>query len=386
MRALFTCVPGFGHFHPMVPLAQALATAGHEVAFATAPRFCQRVVEPAGFTAFAAGLSPLEVHQRTLERPGVAELDESDVWRFGAHMFAGVAAPAKVDDLVAVAERWPADVVVHDMTDFAGPIAAAAAGIPWAGHSFGAVQAGEFWDLAGDIVAPTWHERGLVPGARGGMFRSLYLDICPPSFQDPWIAGVGVARPLRPVPFDTPADQDLPGWIEELPPGPTVYVTMGTIVNQTPGVFETVLEALASGSANLIVTVGHDRDPADLGPQPGHVHVERYLPQSLVFPRCDLVICHGGSGTTLAALAHGLPMLVLPQGANQFWNAERCTAVGVGRHLAPEELTVDAVRHAARGLLADPSYRARAGEVAAEIAAMPAPADVVPLVEDLASP
>ena len=118
MRALCTCVPGYGHFHPMVPLAQALRDAGHEVAFATEERFCRRVAQ-AGFRAFPAGIGPGKAFERTLALPDVAGLRSDDAWRFGAQMFAAVAAPAKVPDLVAVIEEWAPDAVIHDVTDFA---------------------------------------------------------------------------------------------------------------------------------------------------------------------------------------------------------------------------------------------------------------------------
>ncbi len=384
----------------MVPLAQSLRRAGHEVGFATAERFCRRVIEPAGFPTFAAGLSPPVAHQRTMELPGAPGPDEEDIWRFGALMFAEVAAPAKVGDLVRVIREWDADLVVHDMTDFAGPIAAAACGIGWVNHSFGALQPAEFWDLAADLVAPTWEAWSVEPGDLGGMFRSLYLDVCPAGFQSPMIERVPVAQPLRPVAFDTPAVEVLPAWVGDLAERPTVYVTLGTVANHTPKVFENVLAAVAqkrfSGQladgrlvngqiANVIVTVGPDRDPGELGPLPPNVHVERYLPQSLLFPHCDLVVCHGGSGTTLAAVAAGLPMLVLPQEANQFWNADRTAALGAGRSLRPDEATADAIEGVVAELLRDSSYRSRARLLAAEIQAMPHPDDLVPRLEALAS-
>jgi UDP:flavonoid glycosyltransferase YjiC (YdhE family) len=363
----------------MVPLAQALVAAGHEVAFATAERFCRRVVEPAGFTAFAAGLSPIVAHERTLEllEEPDADAGEADVWRFGARMFAGVGAPAKVEDLVGAASEWGADLVVHDMTDFAAPVAAAHRGIPWVGHSFGALQPGEFWDLAGELVAPTWTVWGVEPGPRGGMFHHLYLDVCPPSFQADEITEVTVARPLRPVAFDNPEQAPLPPWVVELPAGPTVYVTLGTVVNHSPDVLERVVEGLADAPWNVIVTVGPDRDPGELGRLPANVHVERYLPQSLVLERCQLVVCHAGSGTTLAALALGLPLLLLPQDANQFWNADRAEALGAGQTIRPDDLTPAAVRQAVARLLEEPGWRERAGAVASEIAVMPGPAEVV---------
>ena len=385
MRVLFSCVPGFGHFHPMVPLAQGLAVAGHDVAFATAERFCRRVVAPTGFKAFSAGPSPAWVYEETVSRSGAAGVGEEDVWGFGAHMFADVAAAAKIADLARITDEWSPDLVVHDMTDFAAPVAAADAGIPWAGQSFGALQPFDFWEPAAELVAPLWRRQNVEPLPLGGMFHHLYLDICPPSFQASWIDRVATARPLRPVPFDTSAGGRLPLWVRQLPEAPTVYVTLGTIMNQVGGVFEAVLEGLSAEPYNVIVTVGPDRDPAELGPQPENVHVESYLPQSLLFPHCDLVLCHGGSGTTLAALAHGLPLLVLPQGANQFWNAERCAELGVGAWLPESDLDPEEVRASVARLLAAGDYRRRARDLQREIDRMPGPAQVVDELEELAA-
>ena len=383
MKVLFTCVPGFGHFHPLVPLADALRRAGHEVAFATAERFCRRVVEPAGFLAFPAGLSPHVVHEQTLELPGIGDQTEEDVWRFGARMFAEVAAPAKVPDLIGVVKEWAPDLLVHDMTDFAGPVAAAACDVPLACQSFGALQPDQFWDVAARAVAPTWKAWAVEPGPSGGMFDALYLDLCPPSFQSAVIERVPVSRLMRPVAFDNPNGDELPAWVRGLPEGPTIYVTLGTVANHTPQVFETVIAAVAGQPVDVVVTVGPDRDPGGLGPLPPNVHVEHYLPQSLLFPSCDLVVCHGGSGTTLAALAFGLPLLVLPQEANQFWNADRTAALGAGELVRPDELTAAAVQGAVARLLGDPSYRERAGSLAAEIAAMPSPQATVGPLEKL---
>jgi UDP:flavonoid glycosyltransferase YjiC (YdhE family) len=369
----------------MVPLALALRGAGHEVAFATEARFCPRV-ERAGFRAFPAGIGPGRVLERTLARPDAAPPGPANAWRFGAQMFAGVAAPAKVPDLVEVIGAWGPQLVVHDVTDFAGPVAAAHAGLPYAAHSLGPLFPIEFSRLGAELVAPLWQEWGVTQQPLGGMFASAYLDICPPSLQSADVDLVGpVARPLRPVPFDAVAGEALPPWALDLPPQPTAYVTLGTLDNDAPGVIEAAVEGLRGEPLNVIVTVGPNRDPEELGPQPANVHVERYVPQSLLLPHCDVVVAHGGSGTTLAALGHGLPLLVLPQGANQFWNAERCATLGAAIRLLPDEVDAGSVREAVRALLEDPGYRAQARRLAAEIAAMPAPADVVPTLEALAA-
>ena len=368
----------------MVPLALALEAAGHEVAFATEERFCRRVRQ-VGFRAFAAGLGPGRMVELALARPGFAGPGQKDAWRFGAQMFAAVAAPAKVPDLVDAIEEWAPHLLIHDVTDFAGPVAAAHAGIPYAAHSLGPMFPLEFSRLGAELVAPLWQRWGVTPGPLGGMFSSAYLDICPPSFQSGDIAAAGpVTHPLRPVPFDAVAGECLPAWVHGLTPQATVYVTLGTLDNDAPGVIEAAVEGLRCEPVNVIATVGPDREPEDLGPQPPNVHVESYVPQSLLLPHCDAVVAHGGSGTTLAALAHGLPLLVLPQGANQFWNAERSAALGVGLRLLPGEVDPGSVRRGVRVLLDEPGYRERAGELAGEISRMPAPADVVARLEALA--
>ena len=364
MRVLCTCVPGYGHFHPMVPVAKALQAAGHEVAFATAERFCPRV-SAAGFEAFPAGLNPGQMVERA-----VRSFAGPHAWRFGAHMFAGVAAPAKVPELLQVVDRWRPDLLVHDVTDFAGPPAATHAGVPSVAHTLGPMFPLAFHQAAAEMLP---HERS-----------ALALDICPRSLQTTDVADIAVVtHPLRPEPFDAVAGETLPSWVAELPPRPTVYVTLGTLDNEAPGVIEAAVEGLRGEPLNVVVTVGPSRDPGDLGAQPANVHVERYVPQSLLLPHCAAVVAHGGSGTTLAALAHGLPMLVLPQGANQFWNAERCADLGVAIRLLPGDVDAGAVRDAVRSLLSVPGYRHRAAELADEIAGMPGPEAAVGRLESL---
>ena len=97
---LFTCLPGFGHFLPMVPLARAAVAAGHEVDFATAAAFCPHVGQ-AGFPAHAAGLSLPDQMQGAAERypeqhamkPGKARFEA-----FVPRMLGGVAAPARAGE------------------------------------------------------------------------------------------------------------------------------------------------------------------------------------------------------------------------------------------------------------------------------------------------
>ncbi|HEV2766579.1 MAG TPA: glycosyltransferase [Acidimicrobiales bacterium] len=382
MRVLCTCLPGHGHFLPMRPFATALAAAGHEVAFATAGEFCPHV-DRAGFPAFPAGLSlPRQLEEANRRYPE-AELPPGKE-RFEAfvpRMLAGVAAPARAADLVPIVADWRPDVVVHDETELAGPVAAAVAGIPWADHSMGILRPLQMLRLAGNTLAPTAREWGVDVGPCAGLFRYLYLDVCPPRLQSPEVSDVAVAHAMRNL-AGAGAGGELPGWIASLPAQPTVYVSLGTLFNRDATVFAAVLEGLRDEPLNLILTVGHDNDPEAFGPQPANVHVERFIPQALLLPHCDAVVNQGGTAL-LDILGHGLPVLVLPQGANQFHNAEACVHAGVGRRLLPDEVSADAVRADVRLLLDDASYRQAAETVAAELAAMPGPEEGVSLVERL---
>jgi MGT family glycosyltransferase len=200
------------------------------------------------------------------------------------------------------------------------------------------------------------------------------VDICPPSFQTGRVPDGTRVQAVRPL-FPAPPRESPPAWLGELSNRATVYVTLGTVLNDL-SVFRVLLDSLADVDCNVVATIGRNNDPAALDPIPSNTRVERYVSQRFLLPRCSVVIGHGGSGSILAAFAHALPSLLTPQGADQFENAAQCVALGAGRALLPGEVTPEALRQAVSDLLTDPSYRASAQRVAAEIAAMPDPRDV----------
>jgi MGT family glycosyltransferase len=164
-----------------------------------------------------------------------------------------------------------------------------------------------------------------------------------------------------------------------------VYVSLGTVFNaRAGGVFAAVLEGLHDEPVNTVLTVGPDNDPDAFGPQPDHIRIERFIPQSLLLPFCDAVVNQGGTAI-LPILAHGLPLLLLPQGANQFHNAQACLAAGVGRRLLPHEVTPDAVRREVDAILHDETLREGARRVQRELVEMPGPEHGVELLERLAA-
>ena len=114
---------------------------------------------------------------------------------------------------------------------------------------------------------------------------------------------------------------------------PRLYVSFGTVLGHmtiAADVYRTALLALTRLDADVLLTVGRQFDPADLGPLPPHVRVERWVEQTEVLDDVDAVVCHGGSGTLFGALGAGVPVVVVPVFADQFENGRRVARAGAG--------------------------------------------------------
>ena len=382
-RILFTCRPLSGHFDPLLPLAAAARASGHTVAFASGDPVVGRARD-AGFTAFAAG-APDSFRAEWMPRfPGFTKL-VGDAQRrfFFTEIFANLELEPRVADLDSIMSTWQPDLVVHEMAELAAPLVSTARGIPYVDVGYSSLVPRVLLEEAGAAAARHWRDRGLEPHPLAGAFRYLYVDPCPPALQNPEIADVAAVQPMRPAAGET-QDTARAAWLADLPPRPTVYVTLGTIWNTDLDVFRLVIEAL-SDRVNLIVTVGRQNSPEVLGPQSSGVIIRSFIPQHEVLPWCDAVVAHGGSGTVLGALAHGLPLLMVPQGADQWSNAQQVVAAGAGQRLMRDELSVVAVRDCVTSLLSDPSYRHAASSIKDEIRAMPSATDALAGLEALLS-
>ena len=163
-------------------------------------------------------------------------------------------------------------------------------------------------------------------------------------------------------------------------------MTFGSVAGGMPtagSLYASALEAVAGLPARVLLTVGREADIGSLGAQPANVHIEAWVPQADVLGQASAVVGHGGSGTTLGALAAGVPQVVVPLFADQPDNARRVAAIGAGVAVEPDpdsppeamRSTIDpvALRSAVESVLEEPSYRRAAREVAAEMAALPSP-------------
>ena len=381
MKVLFTSNPGFGHVHPMMPLAQALAGRGHDVRWAAAPEACPRI-EAAGFETFPAGIAGAERRaefDRCLAAASSLPPEKRPDFMFPA-FFGEVCTPPMLEDLLPVVDGWQPALIVNDASELAAPLAAQVRGVPHATHAFGALLPAHRVASAGEAVAPLWQAQDLEPRPYAGSYDNLYLDIYPPSMRFGSYDHVPHVQALRPVPFD--AVEGDPGQPVLAGEKPLVYLTFGTVFND-PKVFSAALEAVARLDVDVLVTVGPAADPAALGAVPANVRVERYVPQTVVLPQCAAVVSHGGSGTFLASVGLGIPQLCLPQAADQFINAGQGAAAGVALTLAPADASAGAIADALGRLLHEPAFAGAARRLASEIEAMPGPDEVAGVLEEL---
>lgn len=371
MRVLFTTTSGRGHFQPMIPLARALLRAGHGLRWACASEVCSQLRDK-GFDARPAGVDELDPSPLRDPPPEIVALPPAER---PDHMFSLLFGPRRAEpmlaDLLPIAEEWRPDLLVCEQGELAGPIAAARLGVPNLTHAFGRLLPPVRLARAGEAMADVWRANGLEPRPFAGTYDHLYIDIYPPGLQAPDAAHIGAQQLIR------PADR-----IERDPAAePLVYITFGTVFNHDLMPCTTALEAARELDVRVVVTLGPGHDPAALGPQPPNVTVAQFIPQAQLLPACVGVVSHAGSGTFLAALAAGVPQVLLPQGADQFLNAEAGARGGVAIVIAPDKLSVASVGGALGRVLGEADFRTAAQRAQAEISAMPAPDAVVEELE-----
>jgi UDP:flavonoid glycosyltransferase YjiC (YdhE family) len=149
---------------------------------------------------------------------------------------------------------------------------------------------------------------------------------------------------------------------------PLVLLSFSTTVMQGQvALIQRVCDAIAGQGMDAILTLG-PAVSAEAIRVPRSIETVPYADHDQLLSRCAALITHGGLGTTLRALAHGTPMLLLPLGRDQQFNAGRVAAFGAGIGL-PVEASPDQISSALVELLAQPRFKEAADRAAAAIEA-----------------
>jgi UDP:flavonoid glycosyltransferase YjiC (YdhE family) len=346
---------GMGHLDPLVPVARSLARGGHEITLLVPPSL-ERQAALTGLPHVVGDQPPQAVVDAIWERVRAGP-PEAVTGLIDRELFAERCTAAMLD----TARRLQPDLVVREPCEYASAVVACEAGVPQVqiGISLARIE----WDVL-EMVAPI-----IGPGIAAAVRAAPYLSRFPPSLDpSPWpdtrryLTPAAVAKAL---PDWWPADQR-----------PLVYVTFGSVTRHLPeaaGVYRVALAAAAELPARVLVT-GWKAE------RRGHVRVEAWVPQADVLPHAAVVVCHGGTSTTLGALAAGVPLVVCPLFADQAANGRLVEAAGCGITLGPDtpsalrtltQEDVEPLRAAVERVLGDPAYRRAAERVAAELRALP---------------
>ena len=192
---------------------------------------------------------------------------------------------------------------------------------------------------------------------------------------------------VGPCSWSKPSSAPPPDWMLKLKPGnPVVHVTEGTIHVDAPVVLKAAAEGLAGLDVQVVMATGSHRKPEEMGLDPlaPNIRVESWLVYDHLLPLTDLVVTTAGAGTVLAALAHGIPMIVIPTEWDKPEVARRVADAGAALFLKPTECTPQRLRKAVETVLGNPSYRENAQRLQASLARHGGAAEAADLLTELA--
>ncbi|WBB68348.1 macrolide family glycosyltransferase [Micromonospora sp. WMMD812] len=350
-----------GHINPTLPIVTELVRRGHTVTYHTPPAYAEEIA------ATGARVFPYSGDDVPLSGPPAPVTVMEQLVRIAVRVL-----PAVLTDLRGTRP----DLVVHDSLCPWGPVAARALDVP-AASSFTTFAFNRHvpsptrgsWELLAAAAA--------LPRPTGGYLRSRWeLRRRYDTRTLPLVDLANIRQPLNLVytsravhpgadGFDEsyrfvgpsigarPADSSFP--LDQLR-DPVLYVSMGTLFQAEPRLLRSCVDALTPLGGTVVVSTGHT-DPAALGPLPANVLAHRSVPQLEVLARAALFITHGGVNSVNEALYAGVPMLVIPQGADQLLVASRVGELGAGLSIGTEDVDVEVVRTLARRLLTEPRFR-----------------------------
>ncbi|MEU2436603.1 activator-dependent family glycosyltransferase [Streptomyces rubradiris] len=418
MKILFASMPHPTHFHPMLPLAWALRAAGHEVRVAGHPDLTETSTG-SGMTAVPVGRAGWyreDVHEPELYAQlmgsgasdflGTFDWAQEDpaAWSWEgllglekilvSALLAGINNDVMVDELVAYARHWQPDLVIWEQLTVAGAVAAELLGVPHARFVYGLDFIGrartEFLRRYEEQPAahredPTreWLEETM--SRHGGTWTerlrtgAVTIDTSVPSTRlDTEHRVIG----MRYVPYN--GRSVVPDWLREPAARTRVCLTLGLSneIEDTTTTVGEILAGLAGLDVEIVATLGAE-DAAGIGPLPGNVRLVDFVPLHDLLPTCAAVVHHGGIGSRLTAVHHGVPQLVLGHGFDTLMIARRQEEAGAGLALPANHATAASVRDHVLRLLSEPRFAAGALAMRDELLAEPSPAEVVPVLAGL---
>jgi zeaxanthin glucosyltransferase len=392
MKIGFLSLPVTGHLNSMTGLARKLQSRGHEIVFIGVPD-TERAIRAAGlqFVPFCENEYPPGSIDKSWG--AVANLHGLDVIRYSARVLvpdllsaavkhlpreiAETGVKALVLDSLYFAEIVPIHLrlpyvliwsVLH--LDFSGATPLSLYGWPHettpAALARNVAGLQTFGELRGPVlaIAQAYADRNKLeidlsnPAATRCELATITQTPKEFDFPVPELPpGFHYAGPLH----DNEGREPIPFSWEKLNGKPLIYASMGTLVNGLKNVYRTILEAVSEfPETQVVLSVGRNVDPNDLGPIPANTIVVPIAPQIELLKRATLCITHAGLNTTLEALAQGIPLVAIPIGYDQPGVASRIAYHGVGEFVELDDLSKGRLSELIAKVTLNPSYRDKA--------------------------
>jgi UDP:flavonoid glycosyltransferase YjiC (YdhE family) len=382
MRVLVTSVPAVGHFLPVVPLAMAFRSAGHEVLVALAEH--AEVAARAGLPVVdvAPGYDSIALTTNVLEDD--PEFRES-VWNVTftpdmtiaprAPMFAAINRPL-VAGTAELADRWRPDLIVYEQTATVGPMVAARLGVPAVQQNIAILSTGDTHRATAALLADLCEKYG-IPELPDPLTA---IEVIPPSMLSVPPEGWFMGR--RPYNGGAVLDPEL----LRTPARPRIAVSLGAGFAAGfygLGAVQGVIAAAAEvDQADFLLALGGAAN-GRLGSLPVNVRsLDTWVPYSELFRTCAAVVHHGGGGSIMTAIDAGTPQMVVRSDGDPGGKimGDAVENRGVGISTTPGEVTPEQLER----LLTDETLRRATNEVREEVAALPTPAALAARLEELA--
>lgn len=369
-KVLFIGGPAEGHVNPTLPLVKELVQRGEEVVYFCADDYEAKIrATGAEFRSFPNFLK------------GVRQEDIGHFLELIVLLLDSVpqVVPHVLDQIQG--ERY--DYVIHDSLFGWGRLISQVLGLPSVNSStsfastgkmpkmFGQTKLQKFKDLlTGGKYIPTIKRKSRELAARynvpvptidqifyqKGELNLVYISEEFQPDHDRLQDHVFVGPSIR----EKQADADFP--FEQLDGGPLVYVSMGTVL-QSDSFFHVCIEALADLNCQVVMSVGKHADLRQFADAPGNFIIRSYVPQLELLEHTSVFVTHGGMNSTMEALFHDVPLLVVPHAADQPMVAARILDLECGTAIAKDNVTSANLRTAVERLLQDPGYKQSAARI-----------------------
>ncbi|MFJ8885001.1 macrolide family glycosyltransferase [Streptomyces sp. NPDC102402] len=357
-------VPIVSHVLPGLALIRELAARGHRVTYAIDPLMADRIESAGAELVHCTSTLPVADNDWPADPVAAASLFLDDAVR-------------ALPQLRAVYDDDPADLYLYDIGAYAARALAEAQGRPLLQLSPTFVG----WDGYEEEVASQLRKS---PGADAYRERfARWLEECGATTTDvdafsgpPARALALIPRAMQPhadrvdtgrVTFVGPCSgtrADTDGWTRPAAAEHVLLVSLGSAYTRRPAFYRQCVAAFGDMPGwHVVLQIGAYTDPGELGPVPPDVEVRPWVPQRAILEQADAFVTHAGMGGCGEGLLAGVPMIAVPQGAEQFMNADRLVELGVARRVDTADATAETLRAALDDLLADPERVQRSAQL-----------------------